>query len=318
MRPVAAGLATHLDTTTAEAWIRHLVTLTPKQEQTWSGSAWVDPSPVIYRWTDYHENLTVGGSTFLAGGMGTTNPIPHFLGRKEVPGLEIGYASLELICGEAALLGSVTIPIAAARRQLDGATVLIERLYMPTAGDVSLGAMHLFQGYVGEVKVSGTSVELEIESGIALLNVQLPKRVFQSGCTHMLYDAGCGLSRSTFTVSGTVSSGATTTSIPTSRTEATGTTNSSGWFALGVIAFTSGTCSGERRAIRSYSNTGGTFTMDRPLPSAPANGDTFLAYPGCPRTYTACTNNTAASGPQFNNGDHFAGFDLIPKNEAAL
>lgn len=305
MRPAGAGLIVFLDNTTAKPPMAHLVTFTPK-----AGS-------VAY-WTDWTSDLTVGGHTFKAGGQGTAYPIPRVTKRREVAGLEIGSVTVVLECGETAALNGVLIPVAAAQRVLDGATVLIERLYMSTPGDVSLGAMHLFQGYVGPVKAGGLSVELEVESGVALLNTMLPRIVFQAGCVHMLYDAECGLNRASYTVTGTVSSGATTMTIPSNRTEATGTTNTSGWFALGVIEFTSGACIGQRRAVRGYSNTGGTFTLDRPLSAAPSNGDTFNVYPGCPKTLGACVNNTAAAGPQFNNATHFRGFPFVPRNEAAF
>jgi uncharacterized phage protein (TIGR02218 family) len=305
MRPAGAGLIAYLNATTATPPMAHLVTFTPKV-----GSA-------AY-WTDWTSDLTVGGHTFKAGGQGTTFPIPRVTKRREVAGMEIGSVSLTLECGETAALNGTLLPVAAAQRVLDGATVLVERLYMPTPGDVSLGAMHLFQGYVGEVKAGGLSVEIEVESGVALLNVEIPRITFQAGCPNTLYDGICGLTRGDFTVTGTVSSGATTTTIPTSRTEATGTINENGWYALGVIAFTSGACNGEKRTVRTYSNTGGTFTLDRPLPAAPGNGDTFSVYPGCPKTIAACENNTAASGPQFNNRAHFRGFPFVPKNEVAM
>jgi uncharacterized phage protein (TIGR02218 family) len=146
----------------------------------------------------------------------------------------------------------------------------------------------------------------------------LPRILIQPGCVHQVYDAECAIAKASFTVTGTVSSGATTTVVPTNRTEVTGTTNSAGFFALGVISFTSGANNGLSRAVRLYSGTGGTFTLDRPLPAAPANGDTFSVYPGCPKTQVACSNNTSGSGPVFNNLVHFRGFPYVPRAEAAL
>ena len=121
----------------------------------------------------------------------------------------------------------------------------------------------------------------------------------------MLYDAQCAVSKAGLTVTGTVGTSSTTTAVTSNRAEA------ADYFRLGAVTFTSGACSGETRAVRAYTPTAGTFTMDRPLPVAPSNGDTFTAYPGCDRQYATC-------GTKFSNTARFRAEPFVPRNEAAL
>jgi hypothetical protein len=86
----------------------------------------------------------------------------------------------------------------------------------------------------------------------------------------------------------------------------TPTATSQGFFAQGVITFTSGLNVGRRRAIES--NTGGTITLRVPLPIAPEAGDAFNMTPGCDHTMATCLN-------KFSNLAHYGGFNFIPVPE---
>ena len=77
--------------------------------------------------------------------------------------------------------------------------------------------------------------------------------------------------------------GASTTAFATSLTEA------DGFFAKGVLTFTSGANAGLSRAIQSYTNAGGLISTAFPLPFPPGAGDTFTAVRGCLLTMADCT-----------------------------
>lgn len=303
MKTASASLISFLDSTTA-GMIRHLITVTPR-----SGSA-------VY-WTDHTSTLTYDGKTWLCGGEGTTAPVVVVGGSETVIGLEITTLDMELHAGTTATFNGTFLPSAALAGTLDGAWVKVERVFGADALDLTMGTLHVFEGPVGNVRITDYGVKLEVESAVALLRVPMPKIIFQPGCTNRVYDAQCALTRATFTVSSTVESGATVSVVPTALTTATGTTNSQGHYALGVLTFTSGALTGVSRGVRSYALVAGvgTFTLDRPLAAAPALNDAFTVYPGCPKTLAACQNNTASAGPQFNNKVHFRGFPFVPQNE---
>lgn len=298
MKTAGASLIAFLDAAPG-ATIRHLVTLTTR-------------GGTVARWTDHHSDITYSGNTYRRGGEGTTYPIP-LVGASELrAGLDITKCDLTLACGTTAALSGTFLPTAALAGTLDGAWIKIERLFGSGDIDTTLGVLHHFEGVVGEVTPGDHSVSLEVESGQALLRKPIPHTTYQPGCTARLYDSQCALVANDFTVGGTVLSGCTTTSIVTGRSEVTGTTNSLGRFALGVM-----TIAGESRGVRSYTGTGtvGTFVLDQALSAAPAAGTAYSVYPGCPKTLAACSNNTAAAGPQFNNATHFRGFPFVPKYE---
>ncbi len=90
----------------------------------------------------------------------------------------------------------------------DGAAVQVDRLFMATYGDTSLGTIIQFKGNVGEItEMDQSSVKFKVNSRLELLNQPLPRKLFTPACGHALYDPSCLLTRSSFAVSGAVLSG---------------------------------------------------------------------------------------------------------------
>lgn len=87
--------------------------------------------------------------------------------------------------------------------------------------------------------------------------------------------------------------------------------NTSGFFTLGVITFTSGANSGLSYSIQDYENpgTGGVITLVRGTLATPAPGDTFTIVAGCEKSLTTCRQ-------KFNNLINFAGMPFIPTPES--
>ena len=78
-----------------------------------------------------------------------------------------------------------------------------------------------------------------------------------------------------------------------------------GDFNQGKILFTSGANAGLSRAVKAYLNASGAVSFALPLPTAPAIGDSFTAYPGCDQTMARCSG-------RFGNLIHFRGQPFTP------
>ncbi len=258
----------------------------------WDGS--------INRWAIADTDLPLGGNTFTAGGTGTA-PLIKRGGTRCVVGLEVDTLDLTLMCGQSVKMNGISMVRAAMNGAFDGARVKLERVFMLNWGDTTPGSVVLFEGNVAGVDPGSTQIKLQVKSELDRLNVAMPRYLYQPACGHTVYNAGCGLVKATWTVTGTATGTPTTTTIPSARAEATG------YFNLGVLVMTSGASAGARRAVRSFA--GGLFTLTLPLPAAPAPGDTFSVFPGCDRSLGAqgCT--------KFSNTPRFRGMPWVPRPE---
>jgi hypothetical protein len=371
------------------------------------------------RFTSFDQDVTVGGNTFSSLG--------PFLNRTRIRskiGLEVDDLDIEVVAAPTNQLtvpGSGSQPVLAAIRAgvFDSARVLIERLFIPAISpsiDVSLGTIVMFAGSVGTATVRRASATLQVKSHLELLDVQMPRNLYQPGCRHTLFDSGCTLLKSSFYVTGAVTAGSNFSTIntnltqpgpvgspvaaptlsdisssdaninettyfvvvtyvsalgesvgspyayrtvpanrllrvssPPSFTGATGynvyvgyspgdymlqnqtpisigtqwtegvdglvqgipppTIALSGYFALGVILFTSGVLTGVSRLVSVYL-AGGTLSVVPALPQAPGIGDSFTILPGCDKSVATC-------GQKFSNLINFGGTPYVPQPEAA-
>jgi uncharacterized phage protein (TIGR02218 family) len=218
-------------------------------------------------------------------------------------GLEVDAMNITLMTDPAVhLLGGVPWPQAARQGAFDGARIMLERAYMPGWGDTSAGTLIVFSGSVGPLRASRNTVAITVNSDLAILSMPMPRNLYGPGCLHALYDTGCTLLRSAFTVAGTAHAGSTASSI------ATGLAQADHYFELGAIAFTSGVNAGLTRIVKTH--VAGAVGLTVPFPAAPAVGDAFSIYPGCDKSQATCTN-------KFNNAVNFRGFPYIPVPETA-
>jgi hypothetical protein len=165
---------------------------------------------------------------------------------------------------------------------------------------VPLGIVKLFEGRAADMEISRTKITLSIKSDLELLNIQMPRNVYQAGCIYTLYEPDCGAPASTFRVEGVV----TGTSSTRREIHASGLSQPAPWFDLGHLTFTSGLNNGASRTIKTYSP--GVLHLALNLPATPGPGDTFHVWPGCDKTLDTCQG-------KFNNRAHFRGFPFIPE-----
>ena len=217
-------------------------------------------------------------------------------------GVMVDTLVFDVLPGNAMLNGQVFL--SAVRQGIfDGAELTLYRAFMPVYGNVSAGTVILFAGRVAEIDAGSSLTTFTVNSHLELLNQNLPRNMYQSGCLNTLYDTGCGLNKTSFAISSSVASGSSATAINTLLTQ------ENGYFNMGTVTFTSGILNGLSRTVKNYSS--GTLTFIAALPAAPALGDTLQVFPGCDKQQSTCHN-------KFNNLVHFRGFPYIPQNETAV
>lgn len=249
----------------------------------------------VLRYTSWDVGQTYGGNSFSAAG-----PLIERGRTRSTIGVEVGTMELTIHPRPSDLAGAQTWLAAAASGALDGATVQLDRVFMESP-PVIVGGYLNFAGRWADFTMSRSEIRAMANSDTELLNVQIPRNLYQPGCLHTLYDADCGVSRAAVGVASTVAS-ATRTSI------ACGLAQADGWFDLGYIQFTSGALAGTKRSIKSY--TPGALGLLNPLPLVPAAGAAFTAYPGCDKAQATCS-------AKFANLPRFRGFPYIPQPETA-
>jgi len=253
-----------------------------------------------YFYTTYDYDLVVGGNTFNSSGLVIERSSVRIVIGVEVDTLEV---TVKADNSPSSLLSGTPFIQVVHNGGLDGARIKLERVFMGTPGDTSAGTVLLFEGRVADVECSRTMARLKVNSDLELLNIQMPRNLYQPGCIHNLYDTGCALTKSSWAVGGSVSSVVNYTGV------ASGLSQPNGYFDNGVLIFNSGTNAQVRRTVKKYVS--GIFTFSTPLKVLPSIGDSFTAYPGCDKTQATCTN-------KFNNVIHFRGYPYIPIPETAI
>ncbi len=242
--------------------------------------------------------LSVGGFTFAIG--------PKFerSKTKTVIGTQVDELEIKIYPEPTDLVGSFSFLEAMWLGQFDGALVQLERAFMPAYGDTSPGTVILFAGRVSDIDCSRTGVDLRCRSHLELLNIQMPRRLWQSSCTHTFGDAMCLFDRTALQATIACLAGSTQTAIATGVAPSPTTL-----YDQGTIIAVDGANAGASRTISQLA--GGIVSVRKAFLSSIATGDLFQLLPGCDRTVATCTN-------VFNNAVHFGGFPYIPTPETAI
>jgi len=269
----------------------------------WGGNTWVHDGPA------FDQDASAGSSPRGHWKVGLDVDSWNVIVAPRLTDPITGVANPDLIAGQPWLQ-------AVRGGTLDGASVIVDRAYLaawptgPTAFSlpaVPVGVINIFTGRVAAVDISRTQVGIAINSHLELLDISMPRRVFQAPCQHTLFDAGCTLAAAAHAVSGTVAAGATQSVIHTHIPAPPG----SGTYALGRILFTSGANAGFQRSIRAYlAGLPAQLKLFAPLSFPVSVGDAFTAYPGCDKQRDTCG--------LFGNTANFRGFPYIPAPELSV
>lgn len=252
----------------------------------------------VLRYSAAPTALSVNGLTFALG--------PKFERSKTkiVIGTQVDELDVTIYTEQTDLIGQMPFSQAAWQGQLDGALLQLERAFMATYGDTSPGTVVLFAGRISDIECSRTAVDIKCRSHLELLNIQMPRRLWQSSCTHTFGDAMCQFDRSSMQVTFSAEPGSTQAQIATSVTPVPPNI-----FIQGTLLGVTGANAGSSRTVANMG--GGLVNVKLPFLSSVAPGDQFQLLPGCDRTLSTCANI-------FNNAVHFGGFPYIPTPETAV
>jgi uncharacterized phage protein (TIGR02218 family) len=202
------------------------------------------------------------------------------------------------------LIGATPWLQAAWQGQFDGALLQLERAFMPTYGDTSPGTVILFAGRISDIDCSRTAIDMKCRSHLELLNIQMPRRLWQTSCTHVFGDPMCQFDRASMQTNFACLAGSTETQIVSGVSP-----SPPSLYAQGTITGLTGANAGDSRTVAGIA--GGAVSVKLAFLSSPAIGDQFQLLPGCDRTVATCTNI-------FNNAIHFGGFPYVPTPETAV
>lgn len=254
----------------------------------------------VYRYTNYDYHLTVGGFLYRADG-----PIIERDTLSSKIGVELDNLNLSISINDDVMLGSIPFIQAVHNGNLDGARFTLERAFMSqlTPTDASAGVIKLFEGLMVEPEFNRYEIQYTVISDLDVLNMQMPRDLWQPACKNTLFDGMCGLNRVQYEALLNVEEHSTTSRIVCSINQP------QGYFSQGVIEFTAGPNVGVKRTIRLHET--GALLLTLPLLEMPQIGEVIKVYPGCDKRLDTCQN-------RFNNFPKFRGEPFIPVPETAV
>ena len=251
-------------------------------------------------YTNVDVTFTYNGNTFLANSI-----LVDGLKYKAAVGLEVDQQqitvaarSTDTISGGAPFLQSLR------DGAFDGCEIERDRVFFSDKiGGTAIGAATLFKGRLGTVdQIGRTSAKLTVNSDLVLLDIDMPRNLYQPTCLHTLYDSGCTLVKNAFGTNGTVGAGSTASVINWSSANVT--------YQQGSITFTSGVNAGVTANVNSAACR---HIADAGLSAAePALGRRYIhGVPGLRPHAGTCQ-------AKFNNLANFRGFPYVPPPQMAI
>lgn len=244
--------------------------------------------------TDHDRPLTVDGTLF--------EPEAGFTASEARTALGLGIDSAEV---DGALSSEKVSEIDIADGLYDGATVETLIVNWNAADEFAVLASATIAGitrrdgqFLAELEGPGRSLDL------------VRGRTIQRHCSAELGDGKCGidLSQSQFSGTGTIVSRSGFDACLVSGLDGFG----QGWFANGVLTWTSGARTGQtERVIDFRHEAAGTAIVIWPAGSSlPEPGDGFSIVAGCDKSFATCKG-------KFSNALNFRGFPHLPGNDSA-
>jgi uncharacterized phage protein (TIGR02218 family) len=165
--------------------------------------------------------------------------------------------------------------------------------------NTGIGRLNLRFGRLGEIRVRRNDFVAEIR-GLAQNLQQTIGQISSASCRADFGDARCKKTLGPLTVTGTVTTGGTTSFTDSSRGEALD------YFGAGRVTFTSGQNNGQSMEIKAFA-AGGVFTLQLPLTNPIAIGDTYSVIPGCRKRFQTDCVTKWANGVNFRGEPHSPG-----------
>lgn len=225
-------------------------------------------------------------------------------------GLEVDEQEITITAKPTDLVNGIGFLDAMRRGFFDGALIRRERAFFepttfppqPGVPAQAVDSVTLFTGRVSKVLAVGrTQARVAVKSQLVLLDLDMPRNLYQPGCSHTLFDPGCGVPAANFAFFGLVEAASTKTQINWAGATVD-------VFDQGTFIMTGGADIYSTRTIRH--STGTALMLSYPLETTPQVGDTFTAYFGCDHTLATCV-------AKFNNRARYRGFPFVPQPETA-
>jgi uncharacterized phage protein (TIGR02218 family) len=257
-------------------------------------------SGTVLRYTNVDVSFTYGGNTFIANSV-----LVDGLKYKASIGLEVDQQQITVAaCASDTIAGGAPFLQALRDGAFDGCEIERDRVFFSDRiGGTAIGSVVVFKGRLGVIdEIGRTSAKLTVNSDLILLDIDMPRNIYQPTCLHTLYDSGCTLSKSAYGTSGGCGAGSTASIINWAGASAN--------FVQGSITFTSGVNAGVTATVGS-AVVSVSLMLLYPLESVPAAGDGFTVYYGCDHTPGTCKT-------KFNNLANFRGFPYVPPPQMAV
>jgi uncharacterized phage protein (TIGR02218 family) len=245
-------------------------------------------SGVILTYTNADVPIAMNGAVFAANAV-----LVDGLTFKATTGLDVDQQHISIAAQPTDTIGGMPFLVALRQGVFDGCELQRERAFLASWGATPIGSVILFKGRA--------SAEITVASDLVLLDLDMPRNLYQPTCGHTLYDSGCGLIKNAFGTAGIVAAGSTPATILWSGAAAA--------YVQGTIFFSSGANAGGSATVKSAA-IGVSLTLGYPLAVTPAAGDAFTIYQGCDHTKATCQ-------AKFNNLANFRGFPFVPPPTAA-
>ena len=159
----------------------------------------------VLAYTNADVPILLNGTTFLANSL-----LVDGLTYKCAVGLDVDKQQVTIAARPTDTIGGIPFLVAVRNGLLDGCEVQRDRAFLAAWGTAPIGGVTLFKGRVSTIdSVGRTNAQITVASDLVLLDIDMPRNLYQPTCNHVLYDSGCGLVKNAFGAAGTVGGGAT-------------------------------------------------------------------------------------------------------------
>lgn len=253
-------------------------------------------SGLILTYTNADVPVALNGYTYLANLV-----LVDGLRFKCAAGLDVDQQQITISARPGDTVNGVPFLQALREGVFDGCEIQRERAFLTSWTESPLGSVILFKGRVATIdSVGRTSAQITVNSDLVLLDINMPRNLYQPNCVHVLYDSGCSLVKEAYAATGTVGEGSSVSAIKW--------VGASPAFSQGTLIFSSGINAGVSANIKTADSA--SLLLSYPLENAPSQGDAFTAYQGCDHTMGTCQT-------KFANLANFRGFPFVPPPAAA-
>lgn len=271
----------------------------------------------VLRYTSYDTPIILDGNTFATGG--TSGPFFDRQGNRakvtQRIGLQVDEMVFDVVPGDA-MIGSLSFLAAARLGMFDGADFVLYRAVLAAPPVPSIlppvtpaaGAVIWFAGRNGPIEAGRSMATFRIASYTELLNINLPRNLYQAGCVNTLGDEACGVTLSSYAATVSVLAGSTQTAINLTSAAA------EGYYGQGKVVFNDGPNAGYWRMIKAFTaGSPAQISLMPALPATPVVGNSITIYPGCNKDWS--DHNGC---PKFSNQARYRGTPDVPKAETAV